>query len=79
MIDQYVPRLKALHAIAFDAGDKDTSIAAAIKILDQVLSSYGIAHTYEQYEGDHLNRIAERLRTKALPFFSNNLAFGQSQ
>jgi hypothetical protein len=74
MIDQYIPRIKALHAIAFDAGDKDTSIAAAIKILDQILSSYGINHTYEQYEGDHVNRIAERLRTKALPFFSKNLA-----
>jgi hypothetical protein len=47
MIDQYIPRLKALHAIAFDAGDNDTSIAAAIKILDQILSSYGITHTYE--------------------------------
>jgi enterochelin esterase-like enzyme len=74
MIDQYIPGIKALHAIAFDAGDKDTSIAAAIKTLDQILSSYGITHTYEQYEGDHINRIAERLRTKALPFFSKNLA-----
>jgi enterochelin esterase-like enzyme len=73
MIDQYVPGLRALHAIAFDAGDKDTSIAAAIKILDGVLNRYGIAHTYEQYEGDHVNRIAERLRTRALPFFSQNL------
>jgi enterochelin esterase-like enzyme len=75
MIDQYIPRIKALHAIAFDAGDKDISIAAAIKSLDQILSSYGINHTYEQYEGNHINRIAERLRTKALPFFSNNLSF----
>jgi enterochelin esterase-like enzyme len=75
MVDQYIPSIKALHAIAFDAGDKDTSIAAAIKILDQILSSYGINHTYEQHEGNHINRIAERLRTKALPFFSKNLSF----
>jgi len=75
MIDQYIPRIKALHAIAFDAGDKDTSIAAAIKILDGILSSYGIAHTYEQYDGDHINRIAERLKTKVLPVLSKNLSF----
>jgi len=27
------------------------------------------------YEGDHLNHIADRIRTKTLPFFSEQLVF----
>ncbi|WP_223860720.1 alpha/beta hydrolase [Spirosoma validum] len=73
MIDQYVTNLKQLTALAFDAGNRDQSIAASIKVLDQVLTSYKLPHTYEEYEGDHLNRIAERIEQKMLPFFSKNL------
>ncbi|WP_420148307.1 alpha/beta hydrolase [Spirosoma sp.] len=73
-IDQYISNLKQLTGFAFDAGNKDQSIAASIKVLDQVLTNYQIAHTYEEYEGDHLNRIAERIEQKMLPFFSKNLS-----
>jgi hypothetical protein len=31
-------------------------------------------HTFETYDGDHNGRIAERLETNVLPFFSANLA-----
>ena len=34
---------------------------------------YKLAHTYETYDGDHLNRIHERLRGKVFPFFSKHL------
>jgi S-formylglutathione hydrolase len=74
-IDQYVSNIKQLKAIAFDAGDKDEHIAAAIKTLDSALTNYGIKHTYEQYEGDHVNRIEERIEKKMLAFFSENLSF----
>ncbi len=73
-VDQYVGNLKQLHALAFDAGSKDASIAANIKILDGLLTSYQIPHTYEEYDGDHLNRIAERIEQKMLPFFTANLS-----
>jgi hypothetical protein len=33
MVDQYIGNLKRLRAIAFDAGDKDTGIAATIKTM----------------------------------------------
>ena len=36
-----------------------------------------VAHTFETYEGDHSNRIPQRLEEKVLPFFSNNLSFEQ--
>jgi S-formylglutathione hydrolase len=73
-IDQYISNIRQLKAIAFDAGNKDASIAANNKLLDGVLTSYGIAHTYEEYEGDHINHIADRIEQKMLPFFTNNLA-----
>ncbi|MDB5240535.1 MAG: esterase [Spirosoma sp.] len=72
-LDQYVGNIKQLHALAFDAGSKDISIAANIKVLDSMLTNYKIPHTYEEYEGDHTNRIAERIEQKMLPFFTANL------
>jgi S-formylglutathione hydrolase len=77
MIDQYIPNLKKLHAIAFDAGSKDVGIAASNKVLNSVLNDYQIKHTYEEYDGDHINRIGERIEKKVLQFFSENLSFEQ--
>ncbi len=74
-VDQYILNLKKLKAIAIDAGLQDKGISEATKNLHEVLDSYQIPHFYESYEGDHLNRIAERIRIKALPFFSENLVF----
>lgn len=74
-LHQHIPELKKIHAIAFDAGDKDEEIAHSIKLLDSTLKQYRIDHTYEEYEGDHVNRIAERIETKMLPFFSEKLSF----
>lgn len=75
MVHQYIPALKGYRAMALDAGDQDTGIAAAVTELHGVLDEYGIAHGYEIYEGDHLNRIEERLVKKVLPFFSEQLDF----
>ena len=75
MVHQYIPNLKRLKFIGMDAGTKDTSISAATKELDKILTDNGVAHFYESYDGDHLNRIAERLQTKTLPFFSEHLSF----
>jgi enterochelin esterase-like enzyme len=74
-VDQYILNLKKLKAIALDAGLHDRGISEATKTLHELLESYQIPHFYESYEGDHLNRIAERIQTKALPFFSKNLVF----
>jgi S-formylglutathione hydrolase len=77
MVDQYIPSLRKYQAIAMDAGDMDTGIAATVRTLDQLLSKYGIAHTAEIYEGNHVNHVADRLELKVMPFFSNHLAFGE--
>ena len=42
--------------------------------LDQILSDFGITHTFETYEGNHTNRVVERFETRVLPFFSNKLS-----
>jgi enterochelin esterase-like enzyme len=74
MIDQYVGNLRKMHAIAMDAGDKDEPIASTVRTLDEILTSYGIAHGFEIYPGNHVSGIADRMETKTLPFFSKNLA-----
>ena len=79
MLDQYITNIKQLHAISFDAGDKDKSIAATIKTLDEALSGYKIDHGFEINDGDHLNRIGERIETKVLPFFNTHLSFDQKR
>ncbi len=80
LIDQSIPDLKRLHAIAFDAGANDEfkAIPASLVILDRELNAYGIAHTYETYNGTHTSGIAQRIGTKVLPFFSKNLSFEES-
>jgi S-formylglutathione hydrolase len=82
MIDQYIPDLKRYRAIAIDIGTSD-SLLPPNQDLDRELKRSGVAHTYEEYEGDHTNRIAERLGQKVLPFFSGSLSFtpakGQTQ
>ncbi len=74
MLDQYVPNLKKLKAIALDIGLQDNLIGGNRLLVDG-LTRFGIAHTFETYEGDHGNRIPQRLEEKVLPFFSKQLSF----
>jgi len=75
MIDQYILNLRKMHAIAMDAGDKDEPIASTVRSLDKILTAYNIPHAFEIYPGNHVSGIADRMETKALPFFSKNLSF----
>ena len=74
MLDQYIPNIKRLTALAFDAGNEDRSIAATNKELDKRLTDYGIVHTYEEYAGNHTNHVADRIEAKMIPFFTTHLA-----
>jgi S-formylglutathione hydrolase FrmB len=76
MLDQYVANLKKLKAIALDIGLQDNLITSN-QVLVDALKRFGVAHTFETYEGDHGNRIPQRLEEKVLPFFSNTLSFEQ--
>lgn len=74
MIHQYVPALKRMNAIGMEIGLQD-GLLEGNERLHALLDSYGIAHSWETYEGDHGNRIPERFEMNLLPFFSQHLAF----
>jgi S-formylglutathione hydrolase FrmB len=78
-LDQYIYNLRQLKAIGFDAGDKDVGIAGSIKTLDNELNKYGIRHSFEIYEGNHINHVAKRIEMKMMQFFSENLSFEQDK
>jgi len=73
MLDQYVTNLKKYNAIMGEVGLQD-GLAASNKQMDQILTDFGVKHTFETYEGDHTNRVVERIEQKVLPFFSKNLS-----
>jgi S-formylglutathione hydrolase FrmB len=74
MLDQYVPNLKKYKAIAMDIGLQDNLITSN-RVFEEGLTRFGVRHTFETYEGDHGNRIPQRLEEKVLPFFSQQLSF----
>ena len=74
MLDQYVPNLKTYGAIAMDVGTKDNLITTNRR-LEQALTAFGVAHTFEDYDGDHTNKVFERIEMKVLPFFASHLSF----
>jgi enterochelin esterase-like enzyme len=74
-VEQYISNLKQLKAIAMDAGLQDQGISSSTKKLHELLDSHDIPHLYESYEGNHVNRIGERIQNKVLPFFSQHLSF----
>ena len=78
MLDQYIPSLKRYRAIAIDIGTKD-GLLPSNKELEQALGRFGVAHAYEEYEGDHTNRVGERIEKHVLPFFSKQLLFAPAR
>jgi enterochelin esterase-like enzyme len=72
MIDQYASGLKTYYAIAIDIGTADPLLASNRQLRD-AMTRLRIAHAYEEYDGDHTNRVRERIERNLLPFFSMNL------
>jgi S-formylglutathione hydrolase FrmB len=75
MVDQYRSNLARLRGIAFDVGTRDqfSHIPLTNRALSKALGRNRIAHTFEEYDGDHNERVPERIETKALPFLSRVL------
>jgi S-formylglutathione hydrolase len=74
MIDQYTTSLKRHKAIQFDVGLED-GLLGVNRQLDALLTQAGVAHRFETYDGNHNNKVFERIETRVLPFFSTNLEF----
>jgi hypothetical protein len=64
--------LRQYRAIAIDVGDQDGLRVDTIKLQD-VLDKYGIAHSFEMYQGTHTSAVAVRFQNHVIPFFSRNL------
>jgi enterochelin esterase-like enzyme len=72
MLPQYVPAMKALEAIRVEVGDKDFLLNDDTQ-MHQELDRFGVAHEWKVFEGDHGNRVHDRVRTELLPFFGAHL------
>jgi len=75
MLPQYVFNLKQYRAIQMDVGLQDTLLRDN-KEMDRLLTQFAVPHTFETYEGDHVNHIPERFEQNVLPFFTQHLDFG---
>ncbi len=73
-IDQYIDNLREYHGISIDVGDQDGLRVDTAKLHD-VLDKYGIANSFEVYEGTHTSKVADRIQNHVIPFFSQNLCF----
>jgi S-formylglutathione hydrolase FrmB len=74
MVPQYLAALRSMTAIGIDTGDKDF-VHADDEAMHAELLKFGIKHDWELYEGDHGNRVSERLEKVVFPFFAKHLAF----
>ena len=72
-VDQYTDALNRYYAIAIDVGLQDPLLGANQQ-LHAALTRLHVPHYYEEYEGDHTNKVRERIERNVLPFFSKNLA-----
>ena len=72
MASAHIPQLKSFIAIASDGGDKD-GLTKDATVMHEQLDRFGVANSFEVYDGNHTNRIAERFDSKVLPFFMQHL------
>ena len=72
--EQYIGNLRQYRGIAIDVGDQDVLRGDSGKLHD-VLDKYGIANSFELYQGTHTSKVADRFQNHVMPFFSRNLCF----
>ena len=69
----HVAALQSYYAIAIDIGTKDNLIGSN-RQLHEAMTRLTIPHSYEEYDGDHTNKVGERIERNLLVFFSMSLA-----
>jgi S-formylglutathione hydrolase len=67
--------LQSLRGLAFDTAfdDEFAHIPPATKAFSDSLIALEVPHVYELYEGDHRNRMRERMATRVLPWIDARL------
>jgi enterochelin esterase-like enzyme len=79
MVVPLLANIRRLHGIFIEYGAQDNfaHIPWGADELSHKLSQAGISHTLEVYQGDHGNRVMERLSGRLLPWMSNQLGAPQ--
>jgi hypothetical protein len=72
LVNKHAAPLRRLRRIMFDCGRSDPLLEAN-RLLAKVLETAAVVHTFEEYEGTHVDHIGERITTRMLPFFSETL------
>ena len=75
MLERYQENMKRLAGLRFDSGydDEFTHIPITSRAFSRRLTELGIDHIFEEYNGDHRNRLwgrQGRLYNEVLPWFS---------
>lgn len=78
LVKKYQDNLRKLKGLKFDSGNRDEFlfIIDNSRELSETLAAYGIDHIFEEYNGDHRNRLwgkNGRLISDVLPFFWFNV------
>ncbi len=78
MAEKYKENLLKLKGIKFDCGDQEELKLIEInsRLLSKKLTELGVPHQFEQYNGDHRNRLwglTGRIYNEVLPFVFDNL------
>lgn len=75
MVERYKASLLKLRGIRFDSAYEDefTHIPITSRRLSAALTKLGVAHTFEEYHGNHHGGITERLYARVLPYFGSLL------
>jgi S-formylglutathione hydrolase FrmB len=74
MVEKYAANLKKLRGLKFDSGYEDEfkHIPPTSRALSAALTKNGVNHVFEEYNGDHRNRMmgrTGRLANEVLPYF----------
>lgn len=72
MVKRHASNLKSLEAIAFDCGTEEDLLPMNIAF-SAALNNAGVGHTFQKFEGNHTNQVANQLRSRVLPLFSATL------
>ena len=74
MVEKYVANLKKLRGLKFDSGyaNEFKHIPPTSRALSAALTKNDVNHVFEEYNGDHRNRMmggTGRLANEVLPYF----------
>ncbi len=73
-LETYADNLRKLRGLRLDHGNRELdALMSGVRRFSQTLAERGIPHGYEVYDGNHHDRIMERLATHVLPFFGQTL------